>query len=112
MQALYPFEGSFAYALSKSGLELGVQILAKDHGPTLRINGIAPGVNQAGMALESIGKGKYQPYLDRHTIARYGRGDDVAKAVMFLLQPDVYPDPGRPCSWTVGSPCDGTMPVA
>ncbi|HEY3997769.1 MAG TPA: SDR family oxidoreductase [Candidatus Xenobia bacterium] len=90
MQAVYPFEGSLPYALSKSGLELGVQILAKDYGPHIRVNGVAPGVNDAGMALASIQKGKYQPYIDRGIIPRYGHAEDVVEAVMFLLQPDLY----------------------
>ncbi len=90
MQAEYPFEGSLAYSLSKSGIGLGVQILAKEHGPSIRVNAIAPGVNEAGMALESIGKGKYQPYLDRQTIPRYGTANDVAQAALFLMQPELY----------------------
>ncbi len=92
MQALYPFEGSLPYAASKAALERGVEILAKEYGdaPVVRVNAIAPGVNEAGMALSSIAKGKYQPYLDAQTIPRFGRSADVARAVCFLLSPDLY----------------------
>lgn len=90
MQAVYPFEGSLAYAVSKAALEVGVQVLAKDHGPRLRVNAIAPGVNEAGMALSSIARGKYQPYLEAGTIPRYGAAGDVAGAIAFLLTPGLY----------------------
>lgn len=90
MQAVYPFEGSLPYALSKAALGVGVEVLAKDFGTAVRVNAIAPGVNEAGMALASIGRGKYQPYLDAGTIPRYGQPTDVAGAVSFLLTPDLY----------------------
>ena len=92
MQANYPFEGSLPYSLGKVALQHGVQILAKEMGapPVLRINAIAPGVNEAGMALASIQKGKYQPYVDNHRIPRYGTPNDINQAVQFLLQPDLY----------------------
>jgi len=92
MQARYPFEGSLPYAASKAALERGVEILAKEFGdaPVMRINAIAPGVNEAGMALASIQKGKYQPYLDAQTVPRFGHPDDVAGALDFLLTPDLY----------------------
>lgn len=51
---------------------------------------IAPGVNHAGMALESIQKGKYSKLLDQKIIPRYGQASDIAKLVSFLLDPDLY----------------------
>lgn len=92
MQANYPFEGSLPYSLGKVALQHGVQILAKELGapPVLRVNAIAPGVNEAGMALASIQKGKYQPYVDDHRIPRYGTPEDICHAVDFLLRPDLY----------------------
>lgn len=92
MQANYPFEGSLPYALGKVALQHGVEILAKEVGgaPVLRVNAIAPGVNKAGMALASIQRGKYQPYVDDERIPRYGTPQDIEQAVRFLLQPDLY----------------------
>ncbi|TNE49552.1 MAG: SDR family oxidoreductase [Deltaproteobacteria bacterium] len=92
MQANYPFEGSLPYSLGKVALQHGIQILAKEVGnaPVLRVNGIAPGVNEAGMALASIQRGKYQPYVDDQRIPRYGTPQDILQAVSFLLQPDLY----------------------
>jgi len=90
MQANYPFEGSLPYSLGKVALQQGIQILAKEFAPSLRINGIAPGVNEAGMALASIQRGKYQPYVDDQRIPRYGNPADLQHAMAFLLKPDLY----------------------
>lgn len=92
MQANYPFVGSMPYSLGKVALQQGVSLLAKEFGgpPTLRINAIAPGVNEAGMALASIQRGKYQPYVDEGKIPRYGNPTDIQQAVAFLLQPSLY----------------------
>lgn len=90
MQACYPFEGSLPYSLGKIALQGGLEILAKEQGPELRINAVAPGVHEAGMALASIQRGKYQPYIDDQRIERYGQPSDVCSAVAFLLQPTLY----------------------
>lgn len=92
MQGVYPFEGSLYYGTAKAALAHGAKILAKDFGgdPFIRINVIAPGVNQAGMAEESINKGKYQKYIDQKIIPHYGSPEDIGKLAMFLLDPDLF----------------------
>lgn len=92
MQGLYPFEGSLYYGVAKAALAHGVKILAKDFGgePFIRINAIAPGVNEAGMAEESIRKGKYEKFLDQKIIPRYGQAADIAKLAIFLLDDNLY----------------------
>ena len=42
------------------------------------------------MAEASIASGKYAKYLEDNVISRYGRAEDVARAVRFLLEPDNY----------------------
>ena len=56
----------------------------------IRVNVVAPGVMNAGMAMPSIEAGKYERYLAEDIISRYGRAMDVARAVRFLLEPDSY----------------------
>ncbi len=92
MQGIYPFEGSLFYGMSKAALIHGAKILAKEFGgdPFLRINVVAPGVNQAGMAEESLQKGKYSKFVEQKIIPRYGKASDVAQLVLFLLDPDLY----------------------
>ena len=42
------------------------------------------------MALSSIESGKYDPFVDRGIIGRFGYPEDVARAVGFLMAPDNY----------------------
>lgn len=92
MQAVHPFEGSLAYASAKAALVHAGKILAKEYGgpKEVRVNVLAPGVTAAGMALASIESGKYDHYLDRGIVTRFGRPEDVARAVRYLLEPDSY----------------------
>jgi NAD(P)-dependent dehydrogenase (short-subunit alcohol dehydrogenase family) len=92
MQGLVPFEGSLAYASPKAALVHAARILAREHGGSsdIRVNVVAPGATVVGMARSSIEGGKYDSYLDRGVIPRFGRPEDVARAVRFLLEPDSY----------------------
>jgi NAD(P)-dependent dehydrogenase (short-subunit alcohol dehydrogenase family) len=92
MQGLHPFEGSLAYAGPKAAVVHAARILAKEYGGAadIRINVVAPGATTAGMARASIDAGKYDPYVERGVIPRFGRPEDVAKVVRLLLEPDSY----------------------
>ncbi len=92
MQGVFPFEGSLAYASPKAALLHASRILAKEYGgkADIRVNVVAPGATVVGMARASIDGGKYDPYVDRGVIPRFGRPEDVARAVRFLLEPDSY----------------------
>ena len=92
MQGVFPFEGSLAYAAPKAALQHAARILAKEYGgkADIRVNVVAPGATVVGMARASIDGGKYDPYVDRGVIPRFGRPEDVARAVRFLLEPDAY----------------------
>ena len=56
----------------------------------IRINVVAPGVNNAGMAEQSVRSGKYDPFVEKKIIPRFGRPEDVVRAVLFFLEPDSY----------------------
>jgi pteridine reductase len=92
MQGVYPFEGSLAYASPKAALVHAARILAKEYGGAadIRVNVVAPGATVVGMARASIDGGKYDPYVDRGIVPRFGRPEDVARSVRFLLEPDAY----------------------
>jgi NAD(P)-dependent dehydrogenase (short-subunit alcohol dehydrogenase family) len=92
MQAVALFPGSTAYAAQKAALVHAARILAKEcRGPAnLRVNVVSPGVTAAGMAEASVASGKYDRYLKEGVIPRYGRLEDVARAVRFFLEPDNY----------------------
>ena len=90
MQAVAPFEGSINYGVPKAALTHAALILAKQWGPSLRVNVVAPGVNAAGMALQSIESGKYDRFVSEGIVPRFGRPEDVARVVRLLLEPDNY----------------------
>lgn len=92
MQGVHPFEGSLAYAGPKAALVHAGRILAKEYGgpPDIRVNVVAPGATSAGMARASIDAGKYDPYVEKGVIPRFGRPEDVARVVRLLLEPDSY----------------------
>lgn len=92
MQGVGLFERSLNYAAPKASLIHACRILAKQWSGrhNLRINAVAPGVTVVGMAKSSIRAGKYDGYIDRQDVCRFGRPEDVARAVRFLLEPDSY----------------------
>jgi NAD(P)-dependent dehydrogenase (short-subunit alcohol dehydrogenase family) len=89
MQALAAFPSSLNYAAPKAALVHAVRILAQQWN-RVRVNAVAPGVTLAGMAAASVQSGKYDRYVSTGAIARFGRAEDIARAVRFFLEPDTY----------------------
>ncbi len=92
MQGVALFEGSLGYAVPKAALIHAARLLAKEHGgpADVRVNVVAPGVTTAGMAEASIRAGKYDRFVSGGVVRRFGRPEDVARAIRFLLEPDNY----------------------
>jgi len=92
MQAVAPFPNTTAYAAAKAALVYAARILALEcrGGANIRVNVVSPGVTAAGMAQASIASGKYDRYIQEGVIPRFGRAEDVARAVRFFLEPDNY----------------------
>jgi 3-oxoacyl-[acyl-carrier protein] reductase len=88
MQAIGVFAGSTAYAAPKAALVHTARILAQQW--KIRVNVVAPGVNNAGMAEQSVRSGKYESFLQKGVIPRLGKPVDIARAVAFFLEPDNY----------------------
>lgn len=88
MQGVAVFPGSLVYAAPKAALIHAGRILAKQW--PIRVNVVAPGVNNAGMAEQSVRSGKYDAFLQKGTIPRIGQPADVARAILFFLEPDNY----------------------
>ncbi len=89
MQALAAFESSLNYAAPKAALVHAARILARQW-RRVRVNVVAPGATVTGMAEASVAAGKYDAYLESGAISRFGRPEDVARAVRFFLEPDSY----------------------
>jgi NAD(P)-dependent dehydrogenase (short-subunit alcohol dehydrogenase family) len=92
MQAVGVFPGSLVYASPKAALVHAGRILAREWGGggRIRVNVVAPGVNRAGMAMASVESGKYDPFIESGVVTRFGEAADVARAIVFLLEPDNY----------------------
>ena len=85
MQGVGVFENSLNYAAPKAA------IVAKQwSGRSVQVNVVAPGATIAGMAASSVNSGKYDRYVEEGTVSRFGRPEDVARAVRLLLEPDCY----------------------
>ncbi len=89
MQALAPFASSLNYGPAKAALVQAARILAKQW-TRVRVNVVAPGTTVAGMAASSVQAGKYDIFRKSGAISRFGRPEDIARAVRFLLEPDNY----------------------
>jgi NAD(P)-dependent dehydrogenase (short-subunit alcohol dehydrogenase family) len=89
MQAVAPFESSLNYAAPKAALVHAARILARQWS-RVRVNVVAPGATVAGMAESSVSAGKYDAFVASGAIPRFGRPEDVARAVRFFLEPDNY----------------------
>jgi 3-oxoacyl-[acyl-carrier protein] reductase len=92
MQANALFPSSTIYAAQKAALQHAALILAREcrGASNIRVNVVSPGITAAGMAEASIASGKYDRFLQEGTLARFGRAEDVARAVRFFLEPDNY----------------------
>lgn len=92
MQGVALFEGSLAYAAPKAALVHAARLLAKEYGgpSEVRVNVVAPGVTAAGMAEASIRAGKYDRFVHGGAVHRFGRAEDVVRAIRFFLEPDGY----------------------
>jgi pteridine reductase len=77
-----------AYSIAKAGLVAMTRVLAKEMGPEVRVNGVAPGAiiwPEHGLSVE----GKTE-ILQRVALKRSGEPDDIAKAVLFLIKDADY----------------------
>jgi|SRR5215472_257632 len=89
MQAHTVFPSSLNYAAPKAALAHATLVLAQ-HWNRVRVNVVAPGATISGMAAASVQSGKYDRYVKSGAIERFGRPENVARAVRFFLQPDSY----------------------
>jgi 3-oxoacyl-[acyl-carrier protein] reductase len=89
MQAVAPFASSVNYAAPKAALVHAAKILAQQWN-RVTVNVVAPGATVAGMAESSVRAGKYDRHITSGAISRFGRPEDVARAVRFFLEPGQY----------------------
>jgi NAD(P)-dependent dehydrogenase (short-subunit alcohol dehydrogenase family) len=89
MQAVAPLASSLAYAGPKAALVHAARVLALQWNK-VSVNVVAPGATAAGMAESSVRAGKYDRHISNGAISRFGRPEDIARAVRFFLEPGQY----------------------
>lgn len=104
IHAQRPLREHVVYGPAKAGLAMLTRALAKDLGPEVRVNGVAPGAilwPDAGVP-EKL----QQTIIRKTSLRRAGEPADVAKAVLFLVRDAPYVtgeiiavDGGRSVGW-------------
>jgi pteridine reductase len=75
------------YSIAKAGLAAMTKVLAKELGPAVRVNGVAPG---AILWPEHSSEPAQLEILQRVILKRSGEPADIAKAVLFLVKDASY----------------------
>lgn len=76
------------YSIAKAGLAAMTKVLAKELGPAVRVNGVAPGA--IIWPDNDLSEQAKQEILQRVVLKRSGEPADVAKAVLFLIKDADY----------------------
>ena len=92
MQAIALFEGSLSYATPKAALIHAARLLAKEYGGPAARPSERGGArrDRGGHGGGSIRAGKYDRFVAGGVVHRFGRAEDVTRAIRFFLEPDGY----------------------
>lgn len=86
-----PLAGYPVYCIAKAGNAMMVKALARELGPEVRVNGIAPGAilwpNQDGAGQD---EGEKAEILERTALKRLGSAQDIARILLFLVRDAPY----------------------
>ena len=89
-QALMPIAGSSAYAASKGGVQSLSKALAAELAPDIRVNSICPGLIDTPMnaGLKKAPEDGPPVPLDRYALRRWGKPEEIAATIVYLLSDD------------------------
>lgn len=85
-----PLKGYPVYSAAKAGLLMLTQSLARELGPDVRVNGVAPGAILWPEAEENQNKTEQQALLNKTALKREGTPEDIAKTILFLVRDADY----------------------
>ncbi len=83
IHALRPLKGYPVYSAAKAGLWALTQAYARELGPDVRVNGVAPGAILAPE--DATNAGTHEAMIERTALKREGSPEDIARTVRFLL---------------------------
>ena len=80
-------QGAFAYNASKGAVNLMTKSLALEVAPhKIRVNSVCPGYVESGMVNKEALGDYYETLVERHPIGRIGFPEEIAHAVVFLIE--------------------------
>jgi pteridine reductase len=82
VHAVRPMAGHAVYCMAKAGLQMMTLAMAKDLGPQIRVNGVAPGAI-LWPEQDSTSEDQ-QKILNKTVMGRAGKPEDIASAVAYL----------------------------
>jgi pteridine reductase len=82
VHAVRPMSGHAVYCMAKAGLQMMTLAMAKDLGPQIRVNGVAPGAI-LWPERDSTSEDQ-QKILNKTVMGRAGKPEDIASAVVYL----------------------------
>jgi pteridine reductase len=88
IHAIRPLKGYPVYSVAKAGLWMLTQSLARELGPHVRVNGIAPGAIMWPEAEENAAP--HQEMIERTALKREGTPADIARTALFLIRDAEY----------------------
>jgi pteridine reductase len=83
-----PLKGYPAYCAAKAGLLMLTQSLARELGPDVRVNGVAPGAILWPEMVEN--HAMHESLIAKTALKREGSPEDIAKTVLFLVRDADY----------------------
>lgn len=83
-----PLKEHSVYSISKAGLLMMTRALARELGPEVRVNGVAPGA--IIWPENDIGPAAQADIIARTALKRQGSPEDIARATLFLLRDAPY----------------------
>jgi pteridine reductase len=88
IHALRPLKAHLVYSAAKAGLAMLTRALARELGPEIRVNGIAPG--PVLWPEGDMDEGLKREIIDKTALKRHGTPEDVARTALFLAQDAPY----------------------
>jgi pteridine reductase len=83
-----PLKGHSVYSIAKAGLAMLTRTLARELGPDIRVNGIAPG--PVLWPEDGMDEDLKREIIAKTALKRHGTPQDIARAVLFLAKDAPY----------------------
>lgn len=84
IHGIRPIKDHAFYCMAKAALTMQTQVLAKELGPDIRVNAIAPGMMVLPEGDNSLDDKEVAKLTARNSLKRTGSADDIAQAVVYL----------------------------